>query len=204
VAVHVPVLGSYTSAEESEPTKPTKPPSTRTLPLGSRVAVCSVRAVPREPVAVHVPLLKGGHHMSVLGSYSSAEDRSPKRTPEPPAARTLPLGSGVAVCSVRAVQREPVAVHVAVLGSYTSAEDRALMPTPATLTVLPATRTLPLGSSVAVCPLRAVPREPVAVHVPVLGSYTSAEEVPTPPPPTTTTPPPATRTLPLGSSVAVC
>ena len=39
------------------------PPATSTLPLGSKVAVCSERAVLRLPVAVQVPL---------AGSYSSA------------------------------------------------------------------------------------------------------------------------------------
>ena len=65
----------------------------------------------------------------------------------------------------------------------------------------PATSTRPLGRSVAVSLARAVCIEPVAVHVPVAGSYSSALATgrPVTSPPTI---PPATSTLPSWSSVA--
>src|SRR5205807_523710 len=118
---------------------------------------------------------------------------------KPPATRTLPLDSSVAVCSARAVSRLPVPVHVPVAGSYSSALLRAkqlcgggpqLKP--------PATRTLPFGSKVAVCPSRSVLRSAVRFHVPAAGSYSSAllKDL-------LLSLPPATRTLPLGSSVEV-
>src|SRR5439155_9811479 len=73
----------------------------------------------------------------------------------------------------------------------------ALRRTP--LLLIPAaTSTLPSGSNVAVCAKRAVLRLPVALHVPLAGSYSSA---------LLTGPlllcPPATSTLPSGSNVAV-
>src|SRR6266550_1814719 len=106
------------------------------------------RAVPRLPVAVHVPL---------AGSYSSALLKT--RPLFPPATSTLPLGRSVAVCWARAVPRLPVAVHVPVAGSYSSALLKAgpLFP--------PATSTLPVGSSVAVCQERAVTRPPVGTQL---------------------------------------
>src|SRR5919202_3273900 len=92
----------------------------------------------------------------------------------PPATRTLPLASSVALAPRRAVIMLPVAVHVPVLGSYSSALERVQVgsqgPKP------PATKTFPLGSSVAVCSTRAVLMLAVAVHMPVLGSYSSALE----------------------------
>ena len=62
---HVPVAGSYSS---QEPRKPLllldpKPPATRTLPSGRRMAVCLSRAIVIEPVTLHAP---------VFGSYNSA------------------------------------------------------------------------------------------------------------------------------------
>jgi hypothetical protein len=63
------------------------PAATRTMPLGSKVAVCSKRAVFRLPVSVQVPL---------AGAYSSALAKA--LTPLiPPAIRTMPLDSKVAV-----------------------------------------------------------------------------------------------------------
>ena len=55
-----------------------------------------------------------------------------------------------------------------VAGSYNSALISAAVPVP------PTARTLPLPSSVAVCPDRAVASEPAAVQVLVAGSYNSA------------------------------
>ena len=64
VALQVPVAGSYSSALASwPPLDPPSPPATSTLPLGSKVAVATLRAVVIDPVALHVP---------VAGSYSSA------------------------------------------------------------------------------------------------------------------------------------
>ncbi len=64
---------------------------------------------------------------------------------------------------------EPVALQVPVAGSYSSAVAREpVAENP------PVTSTLPLGSSVAVWPERAVAMEPAALQVPVAGSYTSA------------------------------
>ena len=63
------------------------PPGSRTIPLGSKVAVSSSRAVLGLPVGVQVPL---------GGSYNSALARGAV-TPNPPATSTIPLGSKVAV-----------------------------------------------------------------------------------------------------------
>jgi len=54
VAVHFPVLGSYTSAEP--PAASQQPPNTSTLPSPSLTANCCVRAVIMLPVAVHFPV----------------------------------------------------------------------------------------------------------------------------------------------------
>ena len=56
VAVHTPVAGSYSSAlaklvSRSLPT----PPATSTCPFNSNVDVWEKRAVPRSPVAFHLP-----------------------------------------------------------------------------------------------------------------------------------------------------
>ena len=63
------------------------PAATRTMPLGSKVAVCQKRAVFRLPVTVQVPL---------AGAYSSALAKALKPL-IPPATRTMPLESKVAV-----------------------------------------------------------------------------------------------------------
>jgi hypothetical protein len=55
------------------------------------------------------------------GWYSSAE-ASWFEPPEPPAMRTRPSESSVAVCLLRAVSSGPVRLKVPVLGSYSSAE----------------------------------------------------------------------------------
>ena len=74
-------------------------------------------------------------------------------------------------------------------GSYSSALLKSLPLNP------PATSTLPSGSKVAVSPCRAVPRLPVAVQVPLAGSYSSALARLA-----LVLVPPATSTLPLGSN----
>src|SRR4029077_2547220 len=51
VALHIPLVGSYSSALVKAPIYP---PATSTLPLGSNVAVCCMRAVLRLPVSLNV------------------------------------------------------------------------------------------------------------------------------------------------------
>ena len=77
----------------------------------------------------------------------------------------------MAVCPKRAVPKFPVALHAPVAGSYSSPLTR--LPLAPVSTLPPATSTCPFGSSVAVCPKRAVPKFPVALHAPVAGSYSS-------------------------------
>src|SRR5262249_18732440 len=116
--------------------------------------------------------------------------------PLPPAARTLPLASSVAVWPGRIGLRLLVLLHCRVAGLYSSA----------LLSFPPAMRTWPLGSSVAVCRSRALERELAPLHAPVNGSYSSAllRVCPFGWPAISTLEPPVTRTQPLGNSVAVC
>ena len=110
-------------------------------------------------------------------------------------------------------KREPVSVRllpstrgevaVAICGCHSGPINPSPMSYSSALAGLPpvcptATSTLPLGSNVAVCKERAMLRLPVAVQVPLAGSYSSALVKTTPVPC-----PPATSTLPLGSNVAV-
>ena len=85
---------------------------------------------------------------------------------EPVSMRLVPRTRGevaVAICGCQSGPINPSPM------SYSSALLRGPMrPCP------PATSTLPLGSNVAVCDARAVVRLPVAVHVPLAGSYSSA------------------------------
>src|SRR5436190_5298671 len=77
-------------------------------------------------------------------SYSSALLQT--AIPAPPATSTLPLGSNVAVCPSRAVERLLVKLHVPLDGSYSSALlKEQLSSSPA------ATTSLPCGSNGAVC-----------------------------------------------------
>src|SRR5438477_8862515 len=154
------------------------PPERSTLPSWSNTAASQRAWVP--PVAV-------GENVAVAGS-----NKSPKAVPllsVPPAKRTLPFFSKVAVCPMRAAIMFFVKVNTPVLGLKSSA--LAVPP--------PATSTLPLPSKVAVCPTRAVPMLPVRVKVPVAGSKSSAvARVPV------AFVPPVTRTFPLASKVALC
>jgi len=68
------------------------------LPLASKVAVWPSRGLDKDPVSVNE---------SVLGSYSSADAFRPELS-APPAIRTLPLCSKVAVCEDRWVDIGPV------------------------------------------------------------------------------------------------
>ena len=83
----------------------------------------------------------------------------------PPVTSTLPVSvNSTAPALVRALAMLPVAVKVPVAGSYSSAVARSLTgPTP------PAISTFPVGSSVAVWPLRVVVMLPVGAKVPVEG-----------------------------------
>src|SRR5437764_163130 len=113
-------------------------------------------------------MLPVGAQVFVPGSYSRAVLTAGKSDPtaaqQPPATRTWPLGSSVAVWPMRAVAMLPVTVHVPLAGSYSS----ALLSGQAVLVQPPATRTFPLGSKVAVCRVRAVVRLLVTVHVPAV------------------------------------
>lgn len=133
---------------------------------------------------------------SVAGSYSSAEATAgPPPAVPPPAIRTRPSWSSVAVWPRRAPIIEPVGLKVPAFGSYSSADARVLGPTPRP----PAMRTRPSDSSVAVGLSRATIIEPVGLKVPLDGLYNSADEKGT----SSTAHPPAMRTRPSDSSVAV-
>src|SRR5207249_2899565 len=101
-------------------------------------------------------------HVPVTESYNSAVAVGVQEAVSPPATRTLPSGSSMALWESRGVVIAPVVTHWPVLGSYNSALARL---SPALLSP-PATSTLPLRSSVAVKAWRAVFMLPVAVHVP--------------------------------------
>jgi len=81
VAVQVPLPGSYSSALPLLLPPWMNPPATRTLPLGSKVAVCEARAVLRLPVTLQV----AGQLLS--GNVATGVD--PKRS-----------GSAIAFCLV--------------------------------------------------------------------------------------------------------
>jgi len=123
---------------------------------------------------------------------------------EPPATSTLPFDSNVAVCRLRAPLGTVAATHVPALGEYSSAVFRL-----APAVIPPMTRTFPLvvvlelvASCVAVCWNRPPLMLPVAAHVPVVRSKSSA--VVSPLELVGPVRPPATSTLPVDRSVAVC
>ena len=99
----------------------------------------------------------------VLGSYSSAEDTAcTSETPmPPPAMRTRPSFSSVAVWPYRGDRSRPVGMNLPIFGSYSSASLMGLL-----LYRPPATRTRPSASSVAVPMLRPFSIEPVGAKVP--------------------------------------
>ena len=186
------------------------PPATSTLPLGSSVAVCRKRAVPRLPVAVHVPvagsyssvLLKAeSHHGSARHQHLAIGQqrrrvirrvrcpgcRSPSTCQSPDhtaprcsrlesiigSARHQHLAIGqqrrrvIGACGGQAAGRRPRASR-RIIQLRAIQEVRLIgwpppPPAPCHWAV-----TSPCGRS------RAVPRLPVAVHVPVAGSYSSA------------------------------
>jgi hypothetical protein len=79
-----------------------KPPTTSTLPLGSKVALAIFRAAVIGPVFVQLPL---------TGSNNSELVRILLFAPIPPAARTMPLVSSVDVCERRALFIAPAFVN---------------------------------------------------------------------------------------------
>src|SRR5215467_4199550 len=100
VAAHVPIAGLYSSAlATGRPvtSPPIIPPATSTLPSWSSVAVAPVTARGMRPV---------GENVRVAGLYSSAA------AVPPPAMRTFPLGSVVAVWLARATLIWPVPTQV--------------------------------------------------------------------------------------------
>src|SRR3954447_9776408 len=142
-AVHFPVAGSYSSVEARIASGASSAPATRTLPSVSRVAVCSNRGDVMVPVAVQRP---------VFGLYSSDSAIAPLGSPTdgqpfvagpghlPPATRTRPLGSSVAVCHARGWIMSPVLLHVPARGSYSSADASALVVDSSVESSPPATR----------------------------------------------------------------
>src|SRR6266567_2012486 len=128
-------------------------------------------------------------HFPVFGWYSSAVRVAEEVNPcevTPPATRTRPEGSRVAVCFTRSTCIAPVLCHPPPKGSY-----RSLGPPSS-----PAARTRPLCKRVAVCHSRPEVIEPAPPQVPVDGWYFWALDK-------NCSSPPATRTSPVGSSVAV-
>src|SRR5450759_5054987 len=107
VAVHVPLPGSYSSADEQAGVVSYSPPVTSTVPSGSSVAVWYRRGVTILPVLVQDPL---------FGSYSSADVPL-----APPARSTLPSGSSVAESPWPGLTIFRVVVQVPLRGSYRSA-----------------------------------------------------------------------------------
>src|SRR5262249_16942669 len=134
------------------------------------------------------------------GSYSSALEIIVGMNDEPsspPATRTLPLASGVAVCRPREVDSAPVALQVPSTGSNSSALDNAnssMKEKP------PTTSTFPPDNEVGLALFRKATIAPVGVQVRLRGSNISAlvSVVKFP------LMPPATSTFPSASSVAVC
>src|SRR5215472_547116 len=157
---------------------PVQPPASRTEPSGSRAAVAPSRPTPSEfLVRLQLP---------VAGSYISEVVRATPSAPRllPPATRTLPSGSNVAVGLSWKTFRDPVAVQRFVAGLYNSAA--VVRP--------PAASTSPSCSRVTVANHCLDFIGPVSAQVRVAGSYTSA---------LLPKPSPTTSTLPLGRSVPV-
>src|SRR5437867_8883669 len=116
---------------------------------------------------------------------------TPQRLP-PPAKSTRPSARATASPEVRDWVRLPVRVHAPVAGSKISVELPAGGSAQAWLKrAPPATSTRPFGSGAAASPMRSQAMLPVTLHVPVVGSYSSAvlrPEIPLMPPATSTRP----------------
>src|ERR1035437_1954718 len=100
--------------------------------------------------------------------YNSAESRVPA-VAAPPAIKTRPSTSSVAVWPRRSDSIEPVVAQVPVLGSHSSADSEGVHPPP------PATSTWPSESNVAVWSWRKAVVEPAGEKTPLCGSYSSFE-----------------------------
>jgi hypothetical protein len=147
VRVQMPVVGSNSSALDKatgatgEVEAPGSPPATRTIPLGSRVAVWKARPSFIGLTTVQLPFtgsLPGSNISAVFRVGPPAEDK-------PPVTSTLPSSSNVAVWAVRGEWRSlNTFFHEFVLGVYTSAVLGSLEVSP------PTTSTCPVLSSVAV------------------------------------------------------
>ena len=85
------------------------PPTSRTRPSGSSVAVWCRRADSGGAVACHIPV--AGSKISALCIPVTAPALG-----SPPATSTRPSASSVAVCAQRPLVSDPVAVHVGVVG----------------------------------------------------------------------------------------
>ena len=152
VSEMAPVAGSKISALARAAYCAPQPPTSRTEPFGSKVAVCACLAETSEAEVAKVLVCTS--KISVVATFV-----------EPPARKTRPSASSVAVCQQRDVM-VAVAVNVPVSASYNSARsnDAVLVQGP------PANRTLPLVSRVAVWQLRARTVVPVAVKIRATGS----------------------------------
>src|SRR5262249_39804333 len=111
---NAPLVGSKISAVSAAPLWPA-PPASSTLPSDKTVAVWLRRGITKAgaqfgggvgfvpPTQLNVPL---------EGAYNSAVGTKPCPGFKPPAIRTSPLPSGLAVCRSRASFRSPVGVKL--------------------------------------------------------------------------------------------
>jgi len=135
--------------------------------------VCRARGVAMVPAGTQA--CSAGSKSSAEGPAACAPVMGPPNTgsgtvvpwsgTSPPATRTRPSASGVAVWPKRGIARGAVGIQAPVDGSKVSAEARNPSPSKP-----PAARTRPSCSRVAVCPRRGDPMGPVALQVPRTGS----------------------------------
>src|SRR2546427_517007 len=127
-----------------------------------------------------------GDHDPLATSYRTAEVRSPLVSAQ--TTNTSPFNSAVAIRQAPAPAKGATDVHVPDCGSYSSADRRSGLsvdePGVGSCTCVtgppstpPTTRTLPPDSRAAVGAQRPSFILPVAVQVPVTGSYSSASRV---------------------------
>src|SRR6267378_2617410 len=108
--------------------------------------------------------------------YSSALESGEPSLSEPPAIRTIPLFSNVALWDSRATFKLPVKVKAPVEGLYIAALELTAPEVPGRPTKPPAINTIPLLSSVAAWCSTPPCRLPVTAKVPVETLYNSALE----------------------------
>jgi hypothetical protein len=99
-----------------------------------------------------------------ISAVTQAFDPEPQ-LPKPPATKTVPSASDVAVCSIREEFIEPVAAKEELDGVKISAEDRVVPE----VFCPPARRTVPSVNGVAVCWHRVVVKFPTRLNVCVEG-----------------------------------